>query len=319
MLDFLFIFDFIISIGAAIGAILILQEILKNYDIQWIRSYQYYLILASVYGVFAILGTAFTRNLLELLEINKTKIETIVLVFPLLGIPVIFTAWFMYIKLCREILQSQTRVLFTFLYFGLLILFFLIYGIRITSLAGQSISSLNKFIESFKLIIIAVKLISLFIALIPLYLRIKTLDQQFSKQFILQLTGTYFIIQVFILLLFFYIELNPIMIFIFMFLYFAGELLPVFLIYKYFKEHKSLFIDTKTDSIGWKDFLTKYQISNRESEIVEQICLGKSNKEISETLFITLQTVKDHIHNIFIKTDIKNRVQLSNLAGDYLK
>ena len=42
--------------------------------------------------------------------------------------------------------------------------------------------------------------------------------------------------------------------------------------------------------------------------------MGKSNKEISDKLFISLQTVKDHVHNIFVKAGIKNRVQLSNLV-----
>jgi DNA-binding CsgD family transcriptional regulator len=57
----------------------------------------------------------------------------------------------------------------------------------------------------------------------------------------------------------------------------------------------------------------KYNISKREQEIILLICEGKSNKEIEEELFISLQTVKDHIYNIYRKTGVKNRVQLSNL------
>ena len=57
----------------------------------------------------------------------------------------------------------------------------------------------------------------------------------------------------------------------------------------------------------------KYGISRREREIIQLICLGKSNQEIEDELFISLQTVKDHVHNIFRKTGVKNRVQLSNI------
>jgi len=60
--------------------------------------------------------------------------------------------------------------------------------------------------------------------------------------------------------------------------------------------------------------LNRY-ISKREEEVIQQICEGKSNKEISEALFISLQTVKDHVYRIFIKTGIKNRVQLTNLIS----
>ena len=39
-----------------------------------------------------------------------------------------------------------------------------------------------------------------------------------------------------------------------------------------------------------------------------------SNQEISDSLYISLQTVKDHVHRIFTKTGVKNRVQLTNLV-----
>ncbi|MCK4465263.1 MAG: response regulator transcription factor, partial [Bacteroidales bacterium] len=58
-------------------------------------------------------------------------------------------------------------------------------------------------------------------------------------------------------------------------------------------------------------------ISRREEEIIQQICEGKSNKEISEALYISLQTVKDHIYRIFIKTGVKNRIQLTNLIRTF--
>lgn len=62
-------------------------------------------------------------------------------------------------------------------------------------------------------------------------------------------------------------------------------------------------------------FCLKYDISRREAEIIREIRAGKSNREIADTLFITLQTVKDHIHRIFTKTGVSNRVQLINLSG----
>ena len=59
--------------------------------------------------------------------------------------------------------------------------------------------------------------------------------------------------------------------------------------------------------------LKKYNISNREWEVIQLICEGKTNKQIEEILFISLQTVKDHVSNIYQKTGVKNRVQLNNL------
>ena len=64
-------------------------------------------------------------------------------------------------------------------------------------------------------------------------------------------------------------------------------------------------------------FNERFGISKRETEIIDEIVKGKTNKEISESLFISLQTVKDHVHNVFLKTEVKNRVQLINLIRQF--
>jgi len=50
--------------------------------------------------------------------------------------------------------------------------------------------------------------------------------------------------------------------------------------------------------------------------VIREICNGLSNKEISERLFISLQTVKDHTHRIYIKTNVRSRVQLINFLRE---
>lgn len=69
-------------------------------------------------------------------------------------------------------------------------------------------------------------------------------------------------------------------------------------------------------NIDFEAFCKLYEISKREAEIILEICSGLSNKAISEKLFITLQTVKDHNHRIYTKTGVQSRVQLSNLVRE---
>ncbi|MBN1623836.1 MAG: hypothetical protein JXN10_04485 [Clostridia bacterium] len=57
-------------------------------------------------------------------------------------------------------------------------------------------------------------------------------------------------------------------------------------------------------------FYSQFNISEREKEIIEALAQGKTNKEIASELFISINTVKTHIKNIYRKLDIKNRVQL---------
>ena len=75
-------------------------------------------------------------------------------------------------------------------------------------------------------------------------------------------------------------------------------------------------VQEEKNNIDFDTFCTLYEISKREAEIVLEICTGKTNKAISEKLFITLQTVKDHTHRIYTKTGVKSRVQLANLVRE---
>ncbi len=56
--------------------------------------------------------------------------------------------------------------------------------------------------------------------------------------------------------------------------------------------------------------LEKYGITDREAEIIRLLFEGKDNKAITEVLFISDHTVKNHIHHIYQKLGIGNRIQL---------
>ncbi|HPO49345.1 MAG TPA: helix-turn-helix transcriptional regulator [Spirochaetota bacterium] len=60
-------------------------------------------------------------------------------------------------------------------------------------------------------------------------------------------------------------------------------------------------------SSNYENFYKNYNLTNREKEIVELLINGRSNKEISLTLNISLSTVKNHLHNIFQKTNSLSR------------
>lgn len=55
-------------------------------------------------------------------------------------------------------------------------------------------------------------------------------------------------------------------------------------------------------------------LSERESEILRWVAKGASNKEIAQQLFISENTVKNHLKNILAKLHLRNRVQLATYA-----
>jgi DNA-binding NarL/FixJ family response regulator len=101
---------------------------------------------------------------------------------------------------------------------------------------------------------------------------------------------------------------------IIIFAFFSGNIfLPAYLSYGTLL---TAFTSDHVKNISFEDFCRKFEVSPRETDIVREICNGLSNKEISEKLFISLQTVKDHTHRIYIKTNVKSRVQLITLVKE---
>jgi DNA-binding NarL/FixJ family response regulator len=58
----------------------------------------------------------------------------------------------------------------------------------------------------------------------------------------------------------------------------------------------------------------KTELSGRERQITALIVHGLKNKEIARRMFITEQTVKNHIHNVFEKLGVGDRLELALYA-----
>ena len=50
-------------------------------------------------------------------------------------------------------------------------------------------------------------------------------------------------------------------------------------------------------------------ITPRELEVLQLIAQGLSNREIAEQLYVSLNTVKTHAANVFVKPDVQRRTQ----------
>lgn len=55
--------------------------------------------------------------------------------------------------------------------------------------------------------------------------------------------------------------------------------------------------------------LDKLGISKREYEVLELMAQGLSNQEIADKLFVSVNTVKTHSANLFLKLEVRRRTQ----------
>jgi DNA-binding NarL/FixJ family response regulator len=57
---------------------------------------------------------------------------------------------------------------------------------------------------------------------------------------------------------------------------------------------------------------SEYNLTNRESEILELLAKGYRYKEIATKLFISLETVRSHVHHIYEKLQVSSRTDALN-------
>ena len=73
---------------------------------------------------------------------------------------------------------------------------------------------------------------------------------------------------------------------------------------------------SKETKRSFDEFIESFKISKRETDVMQGIFAGKTNQEIANELFISLQTVKDHSSRIYQKAHVKNRNQLTAILRD---
>jgi DNA-binding CsgD family transcriptional regulator len=61
------------------------------------------------------------------------------------------------------------------------------------------------------------------------------------------------------------------------------------------------------------DFCACYAISPREQEVMQCLMRGRRYREIAEELFISIKTVKSHVHSVYVKTSSRGRMDLVRL------
>jgi DNA-binding CsgD family transcriptional regulator len=57
----------------------------------------------------------------------------------------------------------------------------------------------------------------------------------------------------------------------------------------------------------------RYKFTRRECEIIDLVCGGMSNKQIAAALTIEISTVKNHLHHILQKANVRSRLELERV------
>jgi DNA-binding CsgD family transcriptional regulator len=309
MLQFFVYLIFILSVALAAGGVVLSSRLRNRYRHEIFSTLLYFQVFIFTFGFYGIWGQVVIKAFLS----NYISAELMARfsdIAILLGLPFLVFAWLMLLQFSSWISgrKNTNWHVFWFLLFNFSVIIIVGYVIAKTSTIKPA-----ALIKSYFISMNAVySLLASILILFPK--KGRSIIHDYDRKIIAP--GMFIIMVSQCTTLLFYTS-QPYLAIIFIFTFFAGNtFLPLYLNYGTLL---SAFTDNTSTDLSFEGFCKKFEVSPRETDIVREICNGLSNKEISDKLFISLQTVKDHTHRIYIKTNVRSRVQLINLVKEAMK
>lgn len=309
MLTYFWYLIFILVVALAAGGVLVSSRLRNRYRNEIFSTLLYFQVFIYTFGFYGIWGQVAIKAFLSA-YISADLLSRFSDFAMLMGMPFLVFAWMMLIRFSFEISGRKNNKWHVFWFLLLNFSVILIVGYFIAK--AEDIKPVSLLKNYFIIMNSLYSIIASLLILVPEKgrLMIHDYDRKIIGSAIFLIT----VLQCVTLLLY---NSQHYLAIIFIFTFFAGNIfIPLYLNYGTIL---SSFNEEQVNAPSFKEFCKKFEVSPRETDIVREICNGLSNKEISEKLFISLQTVKDHTHRIYIKTNVKSRVQLINLVKDAIK
>jgi len=290
----------------------------KRYRLTYLSSYLYFQIFITVFGLYGLTGRVIAEKMLIGRGTSHPTVETIGHFFFFLGLPFFILALYMFLRLCREITGRYLSRHVTVGYFLTLGGLFFAYGTALL-VSNISASSDRKYalLSSWR-VYASVTVETLILVLGLAFLFSGAASKEPASKRALRVFGLAWLAgHGASLILWPFSGQSEVLSGWHILVFSLANLLPLL----YWRAHLARSFPApslqQTSPAAMEQFLARYKITRREEEVIRELCAGKSNREISASLFISLQTVKDHVYRIYQKTDVRNRVQLINLIQGY--
>lgn len=304
-----YIVTFIISSGLAVIGISISYQLYQQQQKPLLQILLYQQIFLFSFFIYGIWGNVAIHEIISDLNLSIELSKKLAIFIPVIGVPFLMVSWFMLLKFGFNLNGYQITKGFIYAFFAVLIIIIFIPALLIQKGLIKIPDNPDLFIV--RILVILNIVIHLFFISPFLKPKVKSTPKEYG----LKKTSIFFylagIIMYSAILSFFNFYGFITTCFSILLLFLVNIFFPAFI-----KLNMPMQKSDAAINLDFNSFCSHYEISKREAEIIQEICTGKTNKAISEKLFITLQTVKDHTHRIYTKTGVKSRVQLSNLVRE---
>ncbi|NOR20224.1 MAG: hypothetical protein GQ538_09080 [Xanthomonadales bacterium] len=281
-----------------------------KYKARYLDFYFYFIIVVVSYGFVNWVGSSFV---VSFLDVSPDKSIGAVILFIACAVPLALLKLFLFILLFQKLLALPFNKKLAILFYGVSALLIIIAAYVLSQdLGGERLANSHNFLTLLGVLIIVASFMSIFYFLS----RIETLEnkklQRYARNFGWAYLAAYFVYASPYYLAYFadlswYQDSAP-------YIYYVMHLFPMIFLKQYAQYHHEESPTQVTKSLNLDRIVRDYDISKRERMIMELVLKGKNNNEIADQLFISPNTVRNHIYNIYGKTQVKNRIQLKTLC-----
>ena len=308
------IVTFVLCLGLTVATVLVSRQLLSTYASEFLRHHFYYLAAVHAFAFYGLWGQILTRGVLAAVDTERAVVNLVAVFVPVLGVPFLFVSWAMLVNMAGSMFGKAIKPKWHAVHivvFGLLLLGALTAVARLQAEPASPLDILG-FIEAAAMIGVELLYFSAFLVLVWRFRVVAEGDKRrVLLVFSALLCGAFVARSLLAALVLVDIRLGALGL-----LAFHGSNLPALL---YLRANADrVFAPVKAEHAtkqGMEHVLDHYGVTKRERQIVQKICLGKTNKQIAEELFISLQTVKDHTHRIYSKIGVNSRVQLVQMMN----
>jgi DNA-binding CsgD family transcriptional regulator len=314
MLAQVLIVTFVLCLGLTVATVLVSRQLLATYVSEFLRQHFYYLAAVHAFAFYGLWGQILTRGLLGVVDTDAAAVNLVAMFVPLLGVPFLFVSWAMLVNMAGSMFGKRIKPAWHSVHIAVFGLVLIGAWTAVGRLQAQPASPLDVLglIEAASMVGIE---FLYFMAFLVLVWRFRVVAERDKRRGLLVFSalfcGAFVARSLLAALVLVDIRLGVVAL-----LAYHGSNLPALL---YLRANADrLFAPVKAEHAtrqGMEHVLDHYGVTKRERQIVQKICLGKTNKQIAEELFISLQTVKDHTHRIYSKIGVNSRMQLVQIMN----
>ena len=296
---------FMFAVLTSFGMVWLANELRLRYAARYLEYNFYFVLSALCYGFANWIAPFVILNILE--STGTTDPVWYIVIFVLIGMPILLIKLFFLFLLFQELLARERPAWFNklSLVVSLIVMSSTIWAIK-SYYDNAYMEQVRDFIVTLGLGVVAFE----FLIIVHYLVSVRKMETRVIGAYSL-VFGWVFLTGFTVYVLAAYsgsllagrslVELTP-------YIYFIIHGLPLLVLWLFHQNEPPAVVNTELPNII--RFIEKHGLTSKEADILKQIIRGASNREIAENTFISPNTVRNHIYNIYNKTGIRNRFQL---------